>query len=123
MKRKGIPNVPLIDQFFYTLVKLKHNVKFEYLADQIGIPETTVIDYVWKWINNSHTKLQYMIQWPDRDHIFSTMPPAMKSLYPRLTAIIDCFEMFIETPSNHRAHAQCWSNYKKTYHCQIPDCL
>lgn len=36
----------------------------------------------------------------------------MKALFPRLTGIIDCFEIFIEAPGNLKARAQCWSNYK-----------
>ena len=36
----------------------------------------------------------------------------MKRLYPRLTGIIDCFEVFIEAAGNLKARAQTWSNYK-----------
>jgi hypothetical protein len=113
VKAKGIPSVPLMDQFFYMLVKVKHGMKFEYLADQVGVPESTMIDHTWKWLDLLYIKMKFLIKWPDRDYIFSVMPPKVKTLFPRLTGIIDCFEIFIEAPSNLRARAQCWSNYKK----------
>lgn len=109
---KATGQMPLMDQFFMTLVKLKHDMKFEYLADQVAIPESTVIDYFWKWVDLVHAKLHFLVRWPDRDHIFSVIPPSMKVLFPRLTGIIDCFEIFIEAPGNLKARAQCWSNYK-----------
>lgn len=40
-----------------------------------------------------------------------------KQKFPRLTSIIDCFEIFIEAPSNFLARGQCYSQYKK--HCTI----
>ena len=110
---KGIPTVPPIDQFFYMLVKLKHGLRCEYLADQIGIPESTLIDHFWKWLDATYIKLHFLIKWPDRDFIFGIIPPAIKKLFPRLTGIIDCFEIFVEAPSNLKARAQVWSSYKR----------
>ena len=49
----------------------------------------------------------------DRAQIFQTIPPVFKSKFPRLTSIIDCFEIFIESPRNLLARAQCYSQYKK----------
>lgn len=113
VKSKGVPMVPLIDQFFYMLVKLRQAPKFEHLADQTGVPESTLVDHFWKWIDIAYVKLKFLIAWPEREYVFRVIPPAMKNLYPRLTGIIDCFEIFIEAPSNLKARAQCWSNYKK----------
>ena len=110
---KGVPIISYMDQFFVTLVKLKHDMKFEYMADHIGISKSAVIDIFWKWIDIIVNKLDWMIQWPDRDRIHKVIPPHFKSLYPKLTCIIDCFEIFVEAPSNLKARAQLWSNYKK----------
>ena len=41
------------------------------------------------------------------------MPPIFKYHFPRLTCIIDCFEIFIDRPINLKARAQVYSNYKK----------
>ena len=41
------------------------------------------------------------------------MPQSFQDSFGKTVAvIIDCFEVFIERPSNLRAHASTWSNYK-----------
>ena len=41
------------------------------------------------------------------------MPMIFKLLYPRCIGIIDCSEIFIDTPLNFEARSQTYSNYKK----------
>ena len=53
----------------------------------------------------------------DRDNIFKIIPPVFNSKFPCLTSIIDCFEVFIESPGALLASPQCYSNYKK--YCTI----
>ena len=103
----------LKDQFFVTLVKLRQDTNFDYLADQVGLGRTTVADIFWKWVKLIEAKLSFMIQWPDREAISRTVPPVFKDKFPRLTCIIDCFEIFIDSPNNLKARAQCYSNYKR----------
>jgi len=64
-----------------------------------------------------YIKLQYLVQMQDRHHIFSTIPPVFKTKFPRLTSIVDCFEVFVESPTSLMARAQLYSQYKK--HCTI----
>lgn len=40
------------------------------------------------------------------------MPRCFKETFSSATVIIDCFEVFIEKPSNLQAAAKTWSNYK-----------
>ena len=50
---------------------------------------------------------------PDREQLHQTMPMEFrKSFGLKVASIIDCFEIFIESPSNLKARAQTWSNYK-----------
>ena len=42
-----------------------------------------------------------------------TIPPTTRQMYPRLTSIVDCFEIFIEKPKTHHVRAQTYSQYKK----------
>ncbi|XP_056003427.1 uncharacterized protein LOC130049609 [Ostrea edulis] len=60
-----------------------------------------------------HTKLDFLIRWLDREIIHRTIPAVFEAKFPRLTSIIDCFEIFIEAPKNFLARAQCYSNYKR----------
>lgn len=60
-----------------------------------------------------YSKLGFLIKWADRETIFKIVPPVFQQKFPRLTSIIDCFEVFVESPKNLLARAQCYSNYKK----------
>ncbi|XP_047136828.1 uncharacterized protein LOC124813596 [Hydra vulgaris] len=105
------------DQIILTIVKLKHNMSFDMLAHLCSISKTTAIEYFWKWIDVMSEKLKFLIRMEAREHIFETIPHIFKSKFPRLTSIIDCFEVFIESPGPLLARAQCYSSYKK--HCTL----
>ncbi|XP_013380445.1 uncharacterized protein LOC106151628 [Lingula anatina] len=109
--KKG--SLPLKEQLFVTLLKLRHNLTFEFLAHIKGIPKTTMIDIFWKWIDMLYSKLSFTIAPTDREHIFRILPEVFKEKFPRLTSIVDCCEIFIETPQNLLARAQTYSSYKK----------
>ncbi|CAC5410034.1 unnamed protein product [Mytilus coruscus] len=103
----------LRDQMFTTLVKLRLDIPFEFIAHHRGIALSTINDIFWRWINLMHAKLDFLIHWPDRETIQQTTPGIFKAKFPRLTAIVDCFEIFIERPKNLQARAKVYSNYKK----------
>uniref|UniRef100_A0A8C6UUE3 Transposase n=1 Tax=Neogobius melanostomus TaxID=47308 RepID=A0A8C6UUE3_9GOBI len=106
-------SLPLREQLLLTLVKLRHNVCFEFLAVIMGIPETTCTDYFWKWIELLHGKVGFMVKWPDRENIYQMIPHAFHETFPRLTCIVDCFEIFIDAPKNLVARALCCSHDKE----------
>ena len=81
------------NQTILTIVKLKHNPTFEMLAHLCRISKTTAIDYFQKWLNIMYTKLKFLIKIQDRGNVLKTIPPVFKSTFPRLTSIIDCFEI------------------------------
>ena len=102
-----------MDQFFITIVKLRFDMPFQFLADRTGYSETTVIKIFWHWINLMFNKLSFLVKAPDQDAVRRTLPVHFKEKFPRLTTIIDCFEIFIERPKNLKARATTYSNYKK----------
>ena len=58
-------------------------------------------------------KLSPLISWPEHEDSWRTMPKCFQySFGKKTTVIIDCFEVFIEKPSNLLARAQTYSNYK-----------
>lgn len=113
MKHSAASTIPPKEQLFLTLIKLRHNLTFEFLAHAKGVPKSTNVGYFWKWMDIMHTKLDFLIRWSDREIIHRTIPAVFKAKFPRLTSIIDCFEIFIEAPKNLLARAQCYSNYKR----------
>ena len=60
-----------------------------------------------------YVKLKSLIKWPDHDASHKTLPHVFRQYFPRLTAIIDCTEIFIDRPKSLNARAQVYSNYKK----------
>ena len=55
-----------------------------------------------------------LIKWPDREALQRTMPFCFCVHYRlRVTAIIDCFELYIEKPSNLLAKSCTWSQHKQ----------
>ena len=64
-------------------------------------------------IDVMYETLKFLIHWPDRDHIFEILPSVFKATFPRLTSIVDAFEIFKEQPRNLKARAQVYSTYKK----------
>ena len=57
--------------------------------------------------------LSFLITWPDCASIQKTMPFCFKPLYGlSVASVIDCFELYIEKPSNLLAKSCTWSQYK-----------
>lgn len=60
-----------------------------------------------------YSRLSPLVHWPDRESLCVSMPRQFAETFGnRVAAIVDCFEIFIERPSNRQARAQSFSNYK-----------
>ena len=58
-------------------------------------------------------RLSPLILWPEREALWATMCLYFQySFGKKITVIIDCFEVFIDRPSNLLARAQTFSSYK-----------
>ena len=66
-----------------------------------------------RWIEAMDIRLSFLIAWLERADLHKTMPFCYRMNYGlKITSIIDCFELFIEKPSNLLAKACTWSQYK-----------
>ena len=59
-----------------------------------------------------HIRLCFLVTWPPREVLEHNVPPFIKQLYPTCRCIIDCSEVFIETPADFDACAEVYSNHK-----------
>ena len=100
-----------------TLLKLKHNVSFDMLGYMNSIGQSTAADYFWKWVDIMYIKLKFLTQMQDCDYVYDNIPNVFKLKFPRLTSIIVCFEIFVESPSSLSCRAHLYSQYKR--HCTI----
>lgn len=66
-----------------------------------------------KWMTAMDQYLRTLIVWPDRESLQKTMPECFRASFgTKFAVIIDCFEIFIERPSNLQARTSTWSSYK-----------
>jgi len=54
-----------------------------------------------------------MLKWPERKQLIETTPLSFRGLFKtKVAVIVDCFEVYIQCPTNLKARAQTWSSYK-----------
>ena len=56
--------------------------------------------------------MDFLVYWPEREQLKLTLPMSFRQTFSSRAVIIDCFEVFIDRPSDLLARAQTWSSYK-----------
>lgn len=96
------------------LMKLRLNVPFKELAYHflVSVPTVSRI-FFFSWMNAMDYRLRQLVHWPERENLCKTMPMCFTYAFGnKVTVIIDCFEVFIEKPTNLLATARTFSSYK-----------
>ena len=94
-------------------MKLRLNVPFQDLAYRFAVSIATVSRIFSAWMVVIDAKLFPLVYWPERKQLYHTMPMCFQYAFgKKVTVIIDCFEVFIERPTNPLARAQTFSSYK-----------
>ncbi|KAK5638749.1 hypothetical protein RI129_013044 [Pyrocoelia pectoralis] len=99
-------------QLILVLIKLRLNLPFIDLGNRFSCSRTTVSRIFFSILEILYDKLQSFIIWPDRDDLRTNVPRCFKENFSNTSVIVDCFEVFIEKPSNLQAATKTWSNYK-----------
>ncbi len=107
----------LEQEYLLVLMRLRVALLEQDLAFRFDISEGLVSSIFSTWIRLMRLELVHLIIWPSRQAIRQHLPDCFKKFYPRVRSIIDCSEIFIETPSNLDVQAECWSEYK--HHCTL----
>ncbi|WAR11745.1 hypothetical protein MAR_025925 [Mya arenaria] len=98
------------------LMKLRLNTSNLDLAIRFGVSDSTVSRVFQSVIDVLSVALRPLIHWPDRESLKKTMPMSFRTHFgTKVSVIIDCFEVFMERPSNLKARAETWSNYKHSH--------
>ncbi|XP_072047344.1 uncharacterized protein [Amphiura filiformis] len=100
-------------QMMLVLMRIRLNLSEQDLAYRFNVSQSTVSRIFRATLDVMFTRLQHLIIWPEREVLRDTMPMQFRKEFgQRVAVIIDCFEIFIDRPSNLLARAQTWSNYK-----------
>lgn len=100
-------------QLLLTMMKLRLNLPLKYLAYRFGVCPTTASETFFGTVHVLYTRFNQLVHWPDREQLHKNIPSCFREAFGnRVTVIIDCFEVFTETPSKVINASQCWSNYK-----------
>ena len=99
-------------EFVMVLIKLRLDVPLQDLGYRFNISVPTASRTFHSWLMTMDIRLSPFVHWPDRKSL-RTMPQCFKfSFGTKTTVIIDCYEIFIEKPTNLLARAQTFSSYK-----------
>ena len=94
-------NLSPFQEFVMVLIKLRLNVPLQDLAYHFMVSVTTVSRIFSYWMVVMNVRLKFMISWPEREQLRQTMPMCFQYAFgKKVTVVIDCFEVFIERPSN-----------------------
>ena len=100
-------------QMIMTLMKLRHNYPMQDLADRFAASEVTCGRIFRKVLDVLYIKTKWMVRWPEREQCRLTTPMCFREKFgDKVAVIIDCFEVFLDRPTNLLARAQTWSSYK-----------
>ena len=91
-------------EFMSVMVKFRLNCQVQDLAYRFSVSCATISRILLKWMTAIDYSLRRLILWPDRDSLHKTMPDCFRASFgTKVAVVIDCFEIFIERPSNLQA--------------------
>ena len=89
------------------LMRLRLNMPEQCLSYEFSVSQTTVSRIFSNVIDVLYIRTKPFVFWPEREELQKTMPMQFRKYFgEKVAVIIDCFEMFIERPSNLMAIAQ-----------------
>ena len=92
------------------------------LAVRFGVSETTVSKVINTWARFLAKELKCLLYNPCKDVALHHLPKKFNNRkYKNVRHIIDCTEMFIETPKDPKIKAATWSDFK--HHHTLSPCL
>ncbi|XP_052122401.1 uncharacterized protein LOC127749198 [Frankliniella occidentalis] len=104
-----MPSSPF-QEFMVVMMRFRLHLLMEDFAYR---SQPTVTRIITKWLAVMSLRHKSLIIWPEREILGKTMPECfLRAFGKSVTIIIDCFELFIETPSDLLAKCGTWSSYK-----------
>ena len=102
----------LEQELLITMIRLKVGLLVHDLAFRFNVTDGLISTVFFTWIRLFSKELSWLITWPERHIIKRNLPSMFRKYYTKCVVIIDCSEIFIQTPSSLDVAAMCWWNYK-----------
>jgi hypothetical protein len=102
----------LEQEFLMVMMRLRMGLLVEDLAFRFQVSTGLVSSVFQTWIKLMRRELAWLIMWPSKAITRKNLASCFKRWYSKVRCIIDCTEVFIETPSSLDIQAQCYSDYK-----------
>ncbi len=100
------------EELFLYLVRFRWGLLERDIAHRFNISQSHVSPVWVTWLYFLYRQLRSIPIWPSKEFVQATMPESFKNSYPHTRVIIDCTELFIETPSQPRSQSATFSTYK-----------
>ena len=109
----ALSSLTKFQQLVLILMKLRLNVRQQDLAYRFNVSVSTVSRVFSALIDVLHERLDSLVIWPEREDLRKSMPMEFRRHFGhRVAAIVDCFEIFVDRPTNLEARSSTWSNCK-----------
>lgn len=102
-----------------TLLRLRRGLEIEILADLMEVSASHISRDVTIWFHLLGRDLLFLIKWPTRHQVQSTLPKAFCG-YPRTRVIIDCTEFQLQRPSLSSVQIKTFFSYKNRNTAKCP---
>ena len=97
------------EELFLCLSRLRCGLLERDLANRYNISVSQVSNIWLTWLDFLRSRLRALPIWPSKQFVNETMPTSLKENYPQTRVIIDCTELFLETPSEPRCQSATFS--------------
>ncbi|XP_052232175.1 uncharacterized protein LOC127845328 [Dreissena polymorpha] len=112
-KKPGkVRSTTLEEEMFFTLVKLRLGLQTADCAIRFGVATSTFSSIFTALVTLLSQELELICKMPDTTELYNNEQASCFEEFPNVRVIIDCTELFAETPSALSAHKQFHSNYK-----------
>ena len=99
------------DEFLLTMMKLRLGLLTQDIADRFNISTSLCSKIFHSWLRGMADYLKHFVYMPKLETVLSTTPKRFRK-FKNLIGIIDCSEIFIETPKDLAIQSATWSDYK-----------
>ncbi|XP_033998055.1 uncharacterized protein LOC117492030 [Trematomus bernacchii] len=103
--------LPPIDELLLFLMHLSVGLHLRDLAERFGIHRTTVSRIISTWTHFLYQLLGSQRLWIPREVVRAHLPPEF-SAFPNTQVVLDCTEVFCQTPSSLLLQSEVFSTYK-----------